>query len=155
MKNNNNRLNFIFSSDLEEGWELITANGDYIPVVQLLEEAYYDRLQWLFDMCHWGKVSTDWVLLDCQSIVDKVGNISNQFTAGIITRQEKDGKIIEKGTMCKMARGEMVRYMAEHQIEDPEKIKDFHRLDYHFDATKSSEETFVFVRKGAAACNLD
>ena len=25
--------------------------------------------------------------------------------------EEKDGKVIEKGTMCKMARGEMVRYM--------------------------------------------
>ena len=97
MINTNNKLNFSFSSDLEEGWELITVNGDYSPVMQLLDEAYYDRLQWLFDMCNWAQVSTDWVLLDCQSIVDKVGNISNQFTAGIITRQEKNGKITACG----------------------------------------------------------
>lgn len=45
----------------------------------------------------------------------------------------KGGKIIEKGTMCKMARGEMVRYMAEHQIENPEDIRAFDRLDYTFD----------------------
>jgi cytoplasmic iron level regulating protein YaaA (DUF328/UPF0246 family) len=69
--------------------------------------------------------------------------------------EEKNGKVIEKGTMCKMARGEMVRYMAEQQIKDPEHIKQFQRLDYSFDTAKSTEETFVFVRKGAQECSLD
>ena len=59
--------------------------------------------------------------------------------------EEKDGKIIEKGTMCKMARGEMVRFMAENQIEDPEQIKSFDRLNYHFDKNHSSKEMFVFI----------
>ena len=59
--------------------------------------------------------------------------------------EEKDGRVIEKGTMCKMARGEMVRYMAENQISDPEKIKSFDRLNYHFDHTRSNERTFVFI----------
>ena len=61
--------------------------------------------------------------------------------------EEKDGKIIEKGTMCKMARGEMVRYMAENQITDPEEIKSFDRLDYRFDENHSDEKQFVFIRK--------
>ena len=61
--------------------------------------------------------------------------------------EEKNGKVIEKGTMCKMARGEMVRYMAENQIEDPEQIKSFDRLDYQFDPARSSDECFVFIRK--------
>lgn len=69
--------------------------------------------------------------------------------------EEKNGKVVEKGTMCKMARGEMVRYMAEHQIKDPESIKQFQRLGYSFDAVKSTDETFVFVRKGAQECSLD
>lgn len=60
--------------------------------------------------------------------------------------EEKEGKVIEKGTMCKMARGEMVRYMAEHQITDPEAIKSFNRLDYRFDVNRSDENTFVFIR---------
>ena len=60
--------------------------------------------------------------------------------------EEKDGKIIEKGTMCKMARGEMVRYMAEHQIENPEDIRTFDRLDYAFNSERSDEETYVFVK---------
>ena len=59
--------------------------------------------------------------------------------------EEKDGKVVEKGTKCKMARGEMVRYMAEHQITDPEQLKVFDRLNYRFDDSRSDERTFVFV----------
>ena len=35
-----------------------------------------------------------------------------------------------KGTYAKMARGEMVRFMAENRIENPEDIKKFDRLGY-------------------------
>ena len=69
--------------------------------------------------------------------------------------EEKGGKIIEKGTMCKMARGEMVRYMAEHQIKTLEDIKSFDRLDYAFDPERSDESTYVFVKRGKAPCSLD
>ena len=61
--------------------------------------------------------------------------------------EEKDGKVVEKGTMCKMARGEMVRYMAENQILDPVRIKAFDRLDFRFDSVRSTDDTFVFLRK--------
>ncbi len=60
--------------------------------------------------------------------------------------EEKDGKVIEKGTMCKMARGEMVRYMAEHQITDPEQIKAFDQLHYRFNNKYSDNSTFVFLK---------
>ncbi len=63
--------------------------------------------------------------------------------------EEKDGKIIEKGTMCKMARGEMVRFMAEHQIEDVEAIKAFDRLDYRYSKEQSDETTYVFIKETA------
>ena len=69
--------------------------------------------------------------------------------------EEKDGKVIEKGTMCKMARGEMVRYMAEHQIKIPESIRSFDRLDYIFDANRSDESTYVFIKKGKKPCSSD
>ena len=61
--------------------------------------------------------------------------------------EEKDGKIIEKGTMCKMARGEMVRFMAVNGIENPEDIKAFEGLDYRYDETYSDAQTYVFVRR--------
>ena len=60
--------------------------------------------------------------------------------------EEKDGKVVEKGTMCKMARGEMVRYRAENNSTDPEKIKNFDRLCYRFDKTRSDDNLFVFLR---------
>lgn len=63
--------------------------------------------------------------------------------------EEKDGKVIEKGTMCKMARGEMVRYMAQNQIADPVQIQSFDRLNYRFDETRSDDNTYVFLRDAA------
>lgn len=62
--------------------------------------------------------------------------------------EEKDGKIVEKGTMCKMARGAMVRYMAENEIEKPEAMKDFSELEYRYREEHSNEDTYVFLREG-------
>ena len=62
--------------------------------------------------------------------------------------EEKDGKIVEKGTMCKMARGEMVRFLAERQARSPEALREFDRLGHVFDPGRSDGETYVFVRKG-------
>lgn len=61
--------------------------------------------------------------------------------------EEQKGKIVEKGTMCKMARGEMVRFMAENQIQDPSEMKSFDRLNYSFDPERSDETTYVFVKQ--------
>ena len=44
----------------------------------------------------------------------------------------KDGKVIEKGTNCKMARGQMVRWLAENQIKSPEDLLAFDHLGYQF-----------------------
>ena len=44
----------------------------------------------------------------------------------------KDGKVIEKGTKCKMARGQMVRWLAEYQIKIPEDLQAFDQLGYRF-----------------------
>ena len=44
----------------------------------------------------------------------------------------KDGKVIEKGTKCKMARGQMVHWLAENQIKDPEDLQAFDQLGYQF-----------------------
>ena len=60
--------------------------------------------------------------------------------------EEKAGKVIEKGTMCKMARGEMVRYMAENQITNAEDIKTFAGLGYRYASTHSAKDLFVFLR---------
>jgi len=64
-----------------------------------------------------------------------------------VTFCEKSGeKLVTKGTYAKMARGEMVRYMAEHGIEEPEEIRGFDRLGYVFREELSSEKEYVFER---------
>ena len=56
------------------------------------------------------------------------------------------GKLVTKGTYAKMARGEMVRFMAENQIEDPMEIQGFDRLGYVFRKDLSSDVEYVFER---------
>lgn len=56
-------------------------------------------------------------------------------------------KVVEKGTQCKMARGEMVRFMAENQIEDWERLRSFERLGYHFCPERSDEWTYIFLKE--------
>lgn len=60
--------------------------------------------------------------------------------------EKKDGRVIEKGTMCKMARGEMVRFMAEYQISTANEMMAFDRLGYRFDESMSDENRFVFLK---------
>ncbi len=61
--------------------------------------------------------------------------------------EEKEGKILEKGTLCKMARGDAVRFMAENSMENAEDIRCYHGLNFRFDEARSNDDTFVFVRE--------
>jgi len=61
-----------------------------------------------------------------------------------------NGKLAQKGTYAKMARGEMVRFMAEHQIERAEEIKKFDRLGYAFREDISTDTEYIFERN----CNM-
>jgi hypothetical protein len=56
-------------------------------------------------------------------------------------------RIVTKGTYAKMARGEMVRFMAENRIEDPEEIKNFDRLGYRYRDDLSSLTELIFERQ--------
>lgn len=60
--------------------------------------------------------------------------------------EPQDGKIIQKGVYAKMARGEMVRFLAGIGAEEPEQMKAFCWSGYRFDADRSSENEYVFVR---------
>ena len=57
-----------------------------------------------------------------------------------------DGKLVQKGTFAKMARGEMVRFLAEHQITEPEGAAAFDRLNFHFREDCSTENELIFER---------
>lgn len=106
---------------------------------------------------YWGNLLAD----NLQSETDCIINLSSKEYSVSVSRhlpetvrfitcvfgEEKDGKVIEKGTMCKMARGEMVRYMAENWIESPEQIKRFKRLEYVYAPERSDNSTYVFIHR--------
>ncbi len=55
------------------------------------------------------------------------------------------GKLKIKATLAKMARGEMVRYLAENQVTTLDRIKEFDHPDYLFSDDYSTNQQFVFL----------
>ncbi len=53
---------------------------------------------------------------------------------------------VEKGVYVKMARGEMVRFLAQNQARNLEDVMAFDRLDYRYVPAESSEDRLVFLR---------
>ena len=65
----------------------------------------------------------------------------------IIFCELSGNKLVTKGTYAKMARGEMVRFMAENNIENPVEIQKFDRIGYSFRSDLSSDLEYVFERE--------
>ena len=57
-----------------------------------------------------------------------------------------NGRLIQKGTYAKMARGEMVRFMADKNIKNPQDMKYFDRLGYSYRENLSTETEYIFER---------
>ena len=78
---------------------------------------------------------TDWVLNLASREYSRAVEVYLPKTVRFVTcafGEWKDGKVIEKGTKCKMARGQMVRWLAENQIKSPEDLRAFDQLGYRF-----------------------
>ena len=58
----------------------------------------------------------------------------------------KDGKVKVKATEAKMARGEMVRFLAENNVTDVEAVKEFSVSGYGYSPEHSEENSFVFIK---------
>ena len=63
----------------------------------------------------------------------------------IVFAEEVRGSLKTKGTFAKMARGQMTRWLAETQVEDPEMIRTYRR-EYRYEPSASDETHWVFVR---------
>ena len=68
--------------------------------------------------------------------------------------ERKNGKIIQKGTLAKMARGEMVRFLAERNAQQPEDAIAFDRLGFRYHEELSREKEFVFLKEEIGAERL-
>lgn len=83
--------------------------------------------------------------------------ISNYATKNIhfltcIFGELNGDKIVEKGTQVKMARGEMVRFMAENQVKELKELKQFNRLNFLYAENLSDENTYVFIKGEKRRC---
>ena len=63
--------------------------------------------------------------------------------------EPEGGKVVQKGVYAKMARGEMVRFMAGIRAEKPEQMKDFSWSGYRYDDNRSTDREYVFIRPPA------
>ena len=71
----------------------------------------------------------------------------NDLFVTCIFGEEIDGKVVQKGTLAKMARGEMVRFLAENEIDSLEGVKNFHGLGYEFSQELSGDKEYIFIKK--------
>lgn len=58
------------------------------------------------------------------------------------------GRVKQKGTLAKMARGEMVKFMAENHITEIGQLKEFNALGYRYSEEFSSDTELTFVVGG-------
>lgn len=106
---------------------------------------YWDRL--IYD----DLTKDDRMILNLAS-VEYSKTVSKYLTGSIIYvtctfGELEGGKIREKGVYVKMARGEMVRYMAENGIEALSELKSFDRLGFKYSCELSDESNYVFLKE--------
>ena len=77
--------------------------------------------------------------------IEKYLQPDDRFITCVFGEEEK-GRIVQKGVYAKMARGQMVRYMAANAITEPEQIKAFDWSGYRFREDLSSDAEYVFAR---------
>lgn len=61
--------------------------------------------------------------------------------------QQKNGKLRQATTRAKMARGRMVRFLAENDIQDLDGVRHFHDDGFAYAAEHSSTDQLVFIRQ--------
>lgn len=61
--------------------------------------------------------------------------------------QDIKGKLVEKGVYAKMARGAMVRYLAQTKAKTIEDVKQFNELHYFYSPENSTDSLLTFIQK--------
>lgn len=103
----------------------------------------------------WGSSLHDAVMDDDRTVVDLASVEYSKCVSAYLREDDRflkivfgeliNGKVVQKGTLAKMARGEMVRFMAANHIEDVEDIREFAELGYRFAPQLSNENEYVFL----------
>lgn len=104
---------------------------------------------------YWGKVIAEELYRDTDCVINLASKeysrcVSPYLKPGrrmitVVFGEKRDGRIVEKGTQCKMARGEMVRFLAQCRGEDPEQLQGFSQLHYAFSPEDSNQDVYTFL----------
>lgn len=103
----------------------------------------------------------DRIFLEVYRQTDTVLNLASREYSRCVEKYRKKGnrfvtcvfgewngrRVIQKGTQAKMARGEMVRYLAGIRAEKPEAAKAFTGLGYEYREELSSDTEYVFLKR--------
>ena len=115
----------------------------------------------------WGKKISDSIFEETDTVINLASKEYSKCVEPYVTEgrkfitcvfgemvADKKGqmKLKEKATLCKMARGEMVRFMAENAVENTDEIKKFDRLGFKFTEELSDGNTFTFVKQEELKC---
>lgn len=106
---------------------------------------------------YWG----DTIAKDLFDETDCVLNLASKEYSTIVSRhlqpqiwlitctfaERKGNRLVEKGTLCKMARGEMVRYLAEQQVRNPKNVVAFTGLGFKYSPIDSNKNHYVFIKE--------
>ncbi len=76
----------------------------------------------------------------------KTRNINGQIITPAF-KDYKNGQYKMIGFFAKKARGLMARYLIDHQLTDPDSLKDFDTEGYQFNTKLSDEKNWVFTRR--------
>ena len=104
----------------------------------------------------WGSKIAEYIYSQTDIIINAASSEYSKVISPFVPEGKKlitclfceniDGTLKEKGTLCKMARGAFVRFMAENNIETAEEIKKFNSMGYFYSEENSEENTITFIK---------
>ncbi len=78
--------------------------------------------------------------------IEKYITTEDRFVS-VVFGELTDGKVKQKGTLAKMARGEMVRFLAENNVCEPEGMKEFRAAGFSYCSDLSDAGKYVFLKQ--------
>lgn len=121
---------------------------------KLSVKGYSDLYDFWGDRLYKSLADDDRIILNLASreyskCIEKYITVQDRFLT-VEFGELTEGRVKQKGTLAKMARGEMVRFLAENNIHDPEDVKGFHELGFSYSRELSNKERYVFLKSNEA-----
>ncbi|OON85630.1 hypothetical protein BXO88_11105 [Oribacterium sp. C9] len=122
--------------------------------LEMQTRARVDDFKDLYD--YWGESLYKAVIDESRLIINLASREYSKCIEKYLTPEDRfitcifgepeNGKVVQKGVYAKMARGEMVRYMASVNAETGDDIKGFNWSGYKFSEELSGDNEYIFLK---------